>query len=98
MKETVYIAGKITGLDDFQKYFDEAVWKLKEKGYKKIINPCCLSYSDLDYEQLMSICFTMIDVSDCVYFLDNWEDSEGAKREMSFALSKNKKIMFEGGE
>ena len=92
--KTVYIAGKITGLPDYQQKFRAAEIKLNEKGYKKVINPCCLPVN-LDYEQYMPICFAMIDVADAVFFLDNWEDSDGAKREMSYALAKKKEIMYE---
>ena len=92
--KTVYIAGKISGFMNYQQKFDEAVWKLRKKGYEKILNPCCLP-KNLDYEQYMPVCFAMIDISDAVFFLNNWEDSDGAKREMSYALAKKKEIMYE---
>lgn len=93
--KTIYISGKITGNPTYQDDFAEAVLKLKEQGYTHIINPCCLSVLNLEYEQYMQITFTMVDVADAVYFLKNWEDSAGAKREYSYALSKNKKIIME---
>lgn len=94
-RKTVYIAGKISDNPTFQRDFSDAVVKLKMKGYVHIINPCCMSNLNLDYEQFMKICFTMIDVADCVYFLSTWQDSEGAKREMSYALSKNKELLYD---
>lgn len=93
--KTIYIAGKITGNPTYQDDFAEAVLKLKEQGYTHIINPCCLSVLNLEYEQYMKITFAMVDVADAVYFLKNWEDSEGAKREYLYATSKNKEIIRE---
>lgn len=94
--QTVYIAGKITGLRDYEDKFEDAVRKLWEIGYTRILNPCCLP-PNLEYEQYMTICFTMIDVADEVWFLDNWQESEGARREHDYALEKNKVIRyFEG--
>ena len=92
---TVYVSGKITDNPNFQDDFARGVCKLREMGFKKIINPCCLSVLNLDYEQYMKICFAMIDASDYVYFLDNWENSEGAKREMNYAIAKQKIIKYE---
>ena len=93
--KTIYISGKITGNPTFQDDFAEAVLKLREQGYTHIINPCCLSVLDLDYEQYMNIDYAMIDVSDEVYFLKNWEDSHGSQREYMYAVLKNKKLIFE---
>ena len=45
----------------------------------------------------MVICFAMIDASDIVYMLSNWEESDGAFMEYHYAISKNKDIIFERG-
>ena len=95
MKETIYIAGAITGNSDYRNNFQKAENHLKECGYDKILNPTVLP-DNLEYEQYMKICFSMIVVSDTVYFLRNWRDSDGATREYYYALSKQKKIVFEG--
>lgn len=94
-KFTVYISGQITDNPNFQDDFAKGVCKLREMGFKKIINPCCLSVLNLDYEQYMKICFAMIDVADYVYFLDNWDKSAGATRELKYAESKQKIIKYE---
>ena len=96
--KTIYIAGKITDNPTYQDDFAEAVLKLREKGYKHIINPCCLNVLNLSYEQYMAVDFTFIDVSDEVFFLKNWEDSHGAQREYMYAVLKNKKLIFEKEE
>ena len=91
--KTVYVAGKITGEIDFQTKFADATCRLKEYG-AKVINPCCLSYLDLDYEQYFPICFAMIDVSDTIYMLEDWRESNGATKEYYYALSKGKEIIY----
>ena len=95
MKETIYIAGAITGNSDYRSDFQKAENHLKENGFDKILNPTVLP-DNLEHEQYVKICFSMIDVSDTVYFLRNWRDSDGATREYYYALSKQKKIVFEG--
>ena len=92
--KTVYIAGKIKNNDNYVEDFKKGEEQLRKLKYTKILNPAVLNFN-IDYEQYMPICFAMIDVSDNVYFLKNWMDSEGAKREMSYALAKKKTIMYE---
>lgn len=96
--KTIYISGKMTDNPMYQDDFANAVLKLKEEGYTHIINPCCLSVLNLHYEQYMAIDYAMIDVSDEVYFLSNWEESHGAQREYMYAVIKNKKLRFEKKE
>lgn len=93
--KTIYIAGKITGNDSFIDDFKKAERELKKLGYTKIINPCCLSKLNLDYEQFMTITLSMVDVADELYMLKNWEDSKGARREYLYAVSKDKVIVYE---
>ena len=95
LTDTIYIAGKITGLTDYKKKFDEMEKQLNEHGFRKILKPTCLP-GNLEYEQYMTICFSMIDASDAVCFLDDWKDSPGARLELHYARSKKKKIVFPG--
>ena len=90
----VYIAGKITGLENYQQKFRAAQDRLEARGYS-VMNPAVLPLG-FDYEDYMRICFAMIDVCDAVYMLDNWRDSPGAIREYEYA--KGKEIIFEGVE
>lgn len=92
--KTVYVAGKITGNENYLSDFSIAVTKLKNQGYEKIINPCCLP-DNLEYEQYMTICFAMIDAADIVYFQSNWYGSAGAEREEKYAIAKGKKRIYE---
>lgn len=90
----VYISGKITGDTNYVKKFAEAEFDLRTRGYN-VINPCDLCYPFLSYEQFMHIDFALIDVSDAVYMLKDWEESVGAMREKVYAESKGKDIMYE---
>lgn len=38
----------------------------------------------------------MIEASDCVYFLHNWTESNGAKREMEYAEKLGKEVWLDG--
>lgn len=43
----------------------------------------------------MAICTAMIDVSEAVYMLGNWKESPGAIRERFYAMSKEKRVIYE---
>lgn len=92
----IYIAGKITGLDNFKELFDAAEKKLKEEGHK-VMNPTILP-KGFKWGEYMHVCFAMIDICDVVYLLPNWLDSEGAKRERVYAIGKNMLIRYETNE
>lgn len=89
----IYIAGKITGFNEFKEKFSKAEDYLKSKGFK-VLNPAILP-SGFEQHEYMRICYSMIDVCNTVYFLDNWKDSIGAKREYDYAILNQKKIMFQ---
>lgn len=89
----VYIAGKITGLDDFKEKFEIAEIKLTRQGALPM-NPAILP-SGYKQEQYLHICFAMIDVCEAVCFLDNWVDSPGAHEELKYAAVNKKEIMYE---
>lgn len=89
----VYIAGKITGFEGYKKKFEEAEKHLISQGAHPI-SPAVLppGYEQAEY---LHICFSMIDVCDAVYFLDNWRDSPGAQKEFQYASTKNKQLLYE---
>lgn len=68
---------------------------MKKDGHV-VLNPATLP-KGLEYEQYMSICFAMIDESDAIYLLDNYEDSPGALRELERAKGKGKEVLYARG-
>lgn len=89
----IYIAGKITGLEDYKERFKAAQGYLEAIGHT-VMNPAVLE-GEFEHHEFMHICFAMIDVCDSVYFLNNWEDSKGAKLEHSYAIKNDKWIKYQ---
>ena len=85
---TVYISGGITDVPDFKERFKEAEKHLRGLGFN-IINPAGLqdnvTVGDFTHSDYMDICVALLELSDCVYFLDNWESSGGATAEYQYA-------------
>jgi hypothetical protein len=89
----IYIAGPITGTDDFKERFAAAEKYLIDQDAKPM-NPAALP-AGYTWGEYMHICFSMIDVCDAVYFLDNWKDSQGALREFEYASAHGKQLLYE---
>ncbi|SNS22569.1 protein of unknown function [Anaerovirgula multivorans] len=89
----IYIAGKITKCLNFKAKFGAAEEKLCAEGHI-VMNPAVLP-GRFDFDDYMHICYAMIDVCDAVYFLDNWQDSRGAKLEMEYSIASGKMVLFE---
>lgn len=90
----IYIAGKITNLKNYKEYFEQAEKRLIEKGHL-CMNPAILP-EGFPWGTYMPICYAMIDACDCIYMLENWVDSKGAKLEHEYALNNGKKVLYEG--
>ena len=89
----IYIAGKITGLDNYKELFDKAEKELLAKGYK-VMNPSILP-DGFGWGEYMKICLKMVEVCDEIYMLNNWKDSKGARTENSYAVGLCKKISYQ---
>lgn len=79
----VYISGKITGDPGYKKKFAAAEKYLKAQGHI-VLNPAILP-SGLDYEAYLTIDLAMIDAADAVAVIPGWTDSEGSRRECTYA-------------
>ena len=88
----IYIAGKITGNEDYKAEFKLREMVLKSVGHT-VLNPAELP-SGLEHYEYMHICTAMIDIADAVSFLPNWNDSKGARIEYNYALEKGKQLLF----
>lgn len=91
----IYIAGKITGYDNFKEHFSKAEKLLVEKGYT-VLNPATLP-KGLTQEEYMRICVPMLQVCEAIYMLNNWETSVGANIELQLAKQAGKTILYEDG-
>lgn len=95
----VYVSGKITGLEpeDYITRFNEAQEFLEAQGYM-VMNPasamaeCTAGFSAEEY---LHVCYAMIDVCDAVYVLDNWQTSQGARKELRYASDWRKQIVYQ---
>ena len=92
MATKLYIAGKITGDNDYKAKFEAAENFYKEKGYT-VLTPAVLpeGMKPADY---MRICFAMIDTADIVAFLPGYENSPGAQVEMQYCFYIDKNIRY----
>jgi len=93
----VYIAGKITGLENYKLEFEKAETFLKLQGHR-VLNPSILPYPGFEHHEYMHICFAMIDVCDAVFLLENWTTSDGAKMEIKYAIDKGKRPIYSSGK
>ena len=92
----IYIAGKITGDNNYHKKFQEAERFLEEQGHI-VISPAVLP-EGMTAEDYMRICFAMIDVADKVALLPDWRESKGAQLEMQYCSYTGKEaFLFDEG-
>ena len=89
----VYIAGSITGNDNYQAEFAHAEKVLAEAG-NIVLNPAILP-KGFTQEEYMSVCIPMLSICDAIYLLRGWEPSIGANIEKLHAEHIGKIIIFE---
>jgi hypothetical protein len=91
MSERVYLAGKITGDDNYRRKFAVAEEKLKGLGYR-VMNPAILP-DGWDYESYIRISMCMLRECEAVCLLADWTESRGAIAEFNAAVDRNMVIM-----
>lgn len=89
MRMKVYIAGKITGNENYKAEFAEAEKKLRALGHIPL-NPAVLP-EGLEKADYMRICLAMLDSADAMALMPNWAGSPGANIELSLAMYTGKK-------
>ena len=90
----IYIGGRISGNPNYKEQFAKAAARLEAQGHI-VLNPTILSHIGLEHHEYMYITYAMITVSEKVYFLKDWKDSQGARAEKVYAESLGKEIEFE---
>lgn len=95
----VYLAGKITGDQNYREKFAAAAKKLEERAGVTVISPA-VTPEGLKKADYMRICFAMLESADTAVFLPDWEDSPGAQLEKHWCEYVGKKMVFlmEGAE
>lgn len=88
--KSIYIAGPIAGVSDYETNFNAAESYLTWKNWI-VLNPACLP-KGLPHEKYMPICLSMIDAADAVLLLPGSAGREGAMLENKYALYQNKMV------
>lgn len=92
MPKVIYIAGPITGVDDYKRNFNQAENALLMRGYIPL-KPSCLP-EGMSLAQYMRICFAMIDDADAVLLLPDWQYSAGAHLEHDYCAYIGKPVYY----
>jgi hypothetical protein len=85
----IYLSGKITGLEPliYNSIFELAESQLRIEGFNNIINPTKLGIDPLEnWKKAMDICITALQTCDAIYMLQNWQQSLGARKELTEAM------------
>ena len=93
----IYVSGTITGTTDYQERFKNAKRYLAYNGWA-VINPAELDKvmpHDATHEDYMEICLKLLDLCNAIYMLNGWEESEGAKAELEYALEKGMDVYYQ---
>ena len=96
-KMKIYISGAVTGTTDYLERFARAEEQLKAQGFE-VINPAAVNAvlpRSTAYGQYMAMSRVMLSFCDCVFMLNGWENSRGAKQEFAWSVLDSKQIYFE---
>lgn len=97
----IYIAGKITGTNDYLKRFAKAERWLSENGYiGRVVNPARIGLSmprKTSYKDYIRMGLSLLDKCDSIFMLNGWEESAGASLELLYAVTLGYNVFFEEG-
>lgn len=92
-KETVYLAGKITGDPLYRSKFYDAARELEAAGFI-VVNPATLPADGFTWEAYIRMSAAMLDECAAVCFLPDWVDSRGAMFEFGRAAAQGKHVFM----
>jgi hypothetical protein len=98
MKKTIYIAGKVTGLEfeEVTQKFAAAENMLIEQGWQKVVNPITLiNNPSEEWHSAMEKCLFALKDCQAIYMLPCSVDSPGAKLELQYALDNKLDVYYE---
>ncbi len=91
-----YIAGKITGLDNYKALFDAAKIELKKLGPYEPVSPIELPHNhDKIWESYMKECIVALMGCRAIYLLKNFRESKGAMIEFQLATDLGYTIIYQ---
>ena len=90
-RKVIYIAGPITGVENYWEAFEKAEDELLALGFYPL-SPSRLPIG-LTNAQYAKINLASIDAVDAVYFLPGWDNSKGARLEMEYCIYTGKPII-----
>ena len=97
-KNVVYIAGPISGTSDYTERFKRAECELKCHGFIPV-NPTIVSEpmvaARCEYEEFMNVTHQLLRICGSIYLLNGWEKSNGALRELEYALDNDYEVYCE---
>ena len=88
----IYIAGPITGVENYERVFTEAERHYENNGHF-VMNPAVLN-EGFEHHEYMHVCYAMIDVREAIVFLPGWENSKGAVMEHEYGKKNGKKLFY----
>ncbi len=84
----IYIAGKVTGDENYREKFKKTEAALASIGHEPI-NPTCLRLPrSCRWKDYMALTLNMLDLADAVCLLPDWGESPGAYIEIGYAAAK----------
>ena len=89
-RKAIYIAGPITGIEQYWEAFEKAEDEIIGAGHIPL-SPSRLPIG-LRNDQYTRINLATIDAADAVLFLPGWENSKGAQLEMDYCIYTGKPI------
>lgn len=96
--KVIYIAGPISGTDDYMERFKSAEEKIRSVGFIPV-NPTVVSEplvaAGCEYEEFMSVTHELLKVCGAILLLEEWESSRGAQRELLYALENGYEVYCE---
>lgn len=94
----IYIAGPISGTDDYFERFIAANTAIIRKGHEAVnpvfINRIIPTVGDtaISYSQTLNICKALVGACDAIYMMPGWQKSNGARQEHDEAVDKGLKF------